>query len=145
MGRRRRHRFRKGSEQYTCCFGKNKSQKLVMSGLAVSIYELKVSAKLLSLSYPKRLSVSTSTRLQTPHSSATMLWNLWARSSDNVLSSWQYQLSNFLQLFVLLGKKNEGNRTIAILHTTYRFSMCLVSAMGCQVCRSVGLMRSKVA
>ena len=27
--------------------------------------------------------------------SKTLPWNLWARSSDNVLSSWQYQLSHF--------------------------------------------------
>ena len=51
-----------------------------------------------------------------------------ARSSDNVLSSWQYQLSHFLQLLVLLGKKNGGSRTITILHTTYRLTRRLVSA-----------------
>ena len=33
-----------------------------------------------------------------------------------------------LQLLVLLGKKNGGSRTIAILHTTYRLTMRLVSA-----------------
>ena len=35
---------------------------------------------------------------------------------------------SLLQLFVLLGKKNGGSRTIAILHTTYRLTMRLVSA-----------------
>ena len=33
---------------------------------------------------------------------------------------------------VLLGKKNSGNRTIAILHTTNHLTMRLI--MGCQVC-----------
>ena len=73
--------------------GKNMSQKLVC-GPATSIYGLRMFAKLVSLSRPKRPSVSTSTRSQT-HSSWTMPWNLWARSSDNVLSSWPYQLSHF--------------------------------------------------
>ena len=35
---------------------------------------------------------------------------------------------SLLHLLVLLGKKNEGSRTIAILHTTYRLTMRLVSA-----------------
>ena len=35
---------------------------------------------------------------------------------------------SLLQLLVLLGKKNGGSRTIAILHTTYRLTMRLVSA-----------------
>ena len=33
---------------------------------------------------------------------------------------------SLLQLLVLLAKKNRGSRTIAILHTTYRLTMCLV-------------------
>ena len=57
-----------------------------------------------------------------------MLWAPWVRSSDSVLSSWPYQLSHFLQLLVLLGKKNGGSRTIAVLHTTYRLTMRLVVA-----------------
>ena len=72
----------------------NMSQNLV-SGLASSIYGLEIFAKLVSLSRPKRLSVSTSTGLQTSHSSPIMLWSLWARSSDNILLSWQYLLSHF--------------------------------------------------
>ena len=35
---------------------------------------------------------------------------------------------SLMQLLVLLGKKNGGSRTIAILHTTYRLTMFLVSA-----------------
>ena len=35
---------------------------------------------------------------------------------------------SLLQLLVLLGKKNGGSRTIAILHTAYRLTMRLVSA-----------------
>ena len=35
---------------------------------------------------------------------------------------------SLLQLLVLLGEKNGGSRTIAILHTTYRLTMRLVSA-----------------
>ena len=50
---------------------------------------------------------------------------------------------SLLQLLVLLGKKNGGSRTIAILHTTYRLTMRLVSAhispMGCQFRWKVGL------
>ena len=33
-----------------------------------------------------------------------------------------------LQLLVLLGKTNRGSRTIAILHTTYRLTVRLISA-----------------
>ena len=35
---------------------------------------------------------------------------------------------SLLQLLILLGKKNGGSRTIAILHITYRLTMRLVSA-----------------
>ena len=35
---------------------------------------------------------------------------------------------SLLQLLVLLGKKNGGSRAVAILHTTYRLTMRLVSA-----------------
>ena len=35
---------------------------------------------------------------------------------------------SLLQLLVLLGQKNGGSRTVAILHTTYRLTMRLVSA-----------------
>ena len=85
-------------------------------------------ARLVSLSRPKRLSVSTSTRSQTSHSSLTTPWNLWVRSSDNFLSSWPYQLSHFCNFWSFLSKKNGKSRTTAILHTTYRLPMRLVSA-----------------
>ena len=52
-----------------------------------------------------------------------------------------------LQLLVLLGKKNGGSRTIAILHTTYRLTMRLVSAHISQWMSSLlvsGTLRSKV-
>ena len=120
MGRRRRHRFRQRNRQYVLR-GKNMSQKFVC-GPAVSFYELWIFARLLSLSHPKQRSVSTSTLSQTSQTSPTMSWIPWVRSSDNVLSSWPYQLSHCWE------RKMEGNRTIAILHTTDRLTMRLVSA-----------------
>ena len=61
-----------------------------------------------------------------------------ARHSDNALVSLgetvrqsfaklAIPIQSLLQLLVLLGKKNGGSRTIAILHTTYRLTMRLVS------------------
>ena len=85
-------------------------------------------ARLVSLSRPKRLSVSTSTRSQASHSSLTTPWNLWVRSSDNVLSILAIPTQSPLQLLVFLSKKNGKSRTTAILHTTYRLPMRLVSA-----------------
>ena len=85
-------------------------------------------AKLVSLSRPRRRSASTSTHSKTSHFSPTTPWTPWAISSEKVLSSWQYPTQSFLQLLVLLDKNSGGSRTIAILHTTYRFAVRLVSA-----------------
>ena len=105
----------------------NMSQKLVC-GPATSIYEQRLFARLVSLSRPKPRLVLTSTRSQTSYSSLTMSWNLWVRSSDNVLSSWPYQLSHFCNFWSCWARKNGGSRSFAILHTTYRLTMRLVSA-----------------
>ena len=71
---------------------------------------------------------SRSARTKTSHSSLTTPWILWARSPDNVLSSWQYQPSHFCNCWSCRERKSGGSRTLAILHTTYRFTMRLVSA-----------------
>ena len=94
--------------------GKNISQKLV-SGPTFSIHGRKMFAKLVSRQ--KRLSVSTSTRLQTSHSSPTMPSNLWARSSDNVLSSWQYQLSRFCNCWSCWARKMTGAELCHLAHS----------------------------
>ena len=86
---------------------KNMSQKRVC-GPAVSVYELWIFARRVSLSHPKQRPVSTSTRLQTSQTSPTMPWNLWARSSDNVLSSWPLQLSHFCNCWSCWAGKMEG-------------------------------------
>ena len=85
----------------------------------------KMFAKLVSLSRPRRRWASTSTHSKTSPASLTAPRTLWARSPDNVLSRWQYEPSHFCSCWA---RKNGGSRTIAILHTAYRFTMRLVSA-----------------
>ena len=115
----------------------NMSQKHV-SGLAFSIYGRKMFAKLVSLSRPKRLSVSTSTRLQTSHSSPTMPWNLWARLSDNVLSSWQYQPSHFCSCWSCWARKWREQNYRHLAHNMsphHALGISTHQLMECQVCR----------
>ena len=57
---------------------------------------------------PKQRSVSTSTLSQTSKASPTMPWIPWVRSSDNVLSSWPYQLSRFCNFWSCWARKMEG-------------------------------------
>ena len=86
---------------------KNTSQKLVC-GPSVSVYELLIFARLVSLSHPKQRSVSTSTLSQTSRTSPKMPWIPWVRSLDNVLSSWPYQLSNCCNFWSYWARKMEG-------------------------------------
>ena len=101
----------------------NMSRKLVC-GPATSIYELSMFAKLVSLSRPKRRSVSTSTR-----SDIALLSDNVLESLGEIIRQCFVKLAiltrSLLQLLVLLGKKNGGSRSIAILHTTYRLTMRL--------------------
>ena len=84
-------------------------------------------AKLVSLSRPRRRSASTSTHSKTSHFSPTALDSL-----GDIVRQCFVKLAiptqSLLQLLVLLDKKSGGSRTIAILHTTYRFAMLLVTA-----------------
>ena len=75
-----------------------------MCGPTALIHELRISARLVSLSRPTRRSVSTSTRSQF----LTMPWNPWVSSSDNVLSSWPNQLSHFCNFCSCQARKMEG-------------------------------------
>ena len=86
---------------------KSMSVKLV-NGLAIWICGPKMFEKLVSLSRPRRRSASTSTQSKTSHSSLTTPWILWPRSSDNVLSSWQYQPSHFCSCWSCWARKTEG-------------------------------------
>ena len=75
-----------------------------------------------SLSNPKQRSVSTSR-----HRTDNALDSL-----DEIIRQYFIKLAiptqSLSQLLVLLGKKNGGSRTIAILHITYRLTMRLLSA-----------------
>ena len=73
---------------------------------------------------PKQRSVSTSTLPQTSQTSPTMPW---VRSSDNVLSSWPYQLSHCCNFCSCWASKMEGAEPSPSC-TTYRLTMRLVSA-----------------
>ena len=78
--------------------------------------------KFVSLCRPRRRSASTST-----HSKTSLLDSLGeiARQCFVMLAT---PAQSLLQCLVLLGKKNVGSRTSAILHTTYRLTMRLSSA-----------------
>ena len=84
----------------------NMSRKLVC-GPATSIYELSMFAKLVSLSRPKRRSVSTSTR-----SDIALLSDNVLESLGEIIRQCFVKLAiltrSLLQLLVLLGKKKEG-------------------------------------
>ena len=102
MGRRRRHRFRKGNEKYTCSAGKHVAEAREWAS-NLDLRAENVRKACLSFSSPQRLSVSTSTCLQTPHSSPTMPWNLWARSSDNVFIKLAIPPKSFFAIVGLVG------------------------------------------
>ena len=102
------------------------SKKLV-NGPAILICGPKMLAKLVSLSRPRRRSASTSTHSKTSHFSPTDLDSLGEIVRECCVKL-AIPTQSLLQLLVLLDKKSVGSRTIAILHTTYRFAMLLVTA-----------------
>ena len=105
----------------------NMSQKLGC-GPATSIYDLRMFARLVSLSSSKRLSVSTSTRSQASHSSPDNPLESLGEIVRQCFVKLAIPTQSFLQLLVLLGKTNGRSRTIAILRTTYRLTVRLVTA-----------------
>ena len=64
--------------------------------------------KLVSLFRPRRRSVSISTHSKTSQSSLRTLRILQARSSDNVLSSWQHQPSHFCNRWSCWERRTDG-------------------------------------
>ena len=82
--------------------------ELCVRSMAIWICGSKMFGKLVSLSRPRRRSVSISTHSQTSHSSLTTPWILWARSSDNVSSSGQYQPGHLCNCWSCFERRTEG-------------------------------------
>ena len=93
----------------------------------------------LCLSFEQKTADWTSTLLERwPlfHATHEVVWRL---SSDIVFAKLALPRQSLIQLLVLFGKTS-GSRTIAVLHTTYRLVMRLVSSrrwVGHQVCWTV--------
>ena len=84
------------------------------------------------LSFPSRTAVGL------PHSCPTMPWTLWARSSDNVLSSWPYQLSHFCNFRSCWARKKREQNYRHLAQNISRHHALGIStdqSMGRQVCR----------
>ena len=113
------------------------SKKLLVHGLAILICGPKMFAKLASLSRPRRRSASTSTHSKISPSSLTAPWTLWARSSDNVWSRWQYQPSHVCSCWSCWARKRREQNNRHLTHHVsphHAFGLSTQQSMGCQVC-----------
>ena len=99
------------------------TSKNLVSGRTDSIRVPRIYAKRASPFHSKRRSVSTNTLSVTFTVSLVSLGKIVRQGFARLaIPTW-----SLLQLLVLLGGKDGGSRTIAILHTTYRLAMRLVS------------------